>query len=71
MPDIAKCWGRECPVKEKCFRFTAKPSERQTYFANPPMRDGKCDFFWGDTQESIMKQLEDIVNNQNKSDESL
>jgi hypothetical protein len=71
MPDIAKCWGRECPVKEKCFRFTAKPSERQTYFANPPFIDGRCDFFWGETQESIMQQLEDIVNNQNKSDDKL
>lgn len=71
MPDIAKCWGGDCPLKENCLRYTAKPSERQTYFATPPLKDGKCDFFWGEVQESIMQQLEDIVKNQNKSDDKL
>lgn len=71
MPDITKCYGDECTVKDKCHRFTAKPSDRQAYFVNPPMKDGMCEYFWGETQESIMQQLEDIVNNQNKSDESL
>lgn len=69
--DITMCSGKGCDFKERCFRYTAKPSERQTYFATPPLKEGKCDFFWGEVQESIMKQLEDIVKNQNKSDDKL
>ena len=47
MPDISMCFGAECPLKEQCYRFTAKPDEfRQSYFADPPIKDGKCDYFW-------------------------
>ena len=32
MPDISKCEGKNCPIKNKCYRFTCKPSEFwQTY----------------------------------------
>ena len=27
MPDISKCFGNDCPLKEKCFRYTCKPDE--------------------------------------------
>ena len=63
MPDITMCSGEGCPVKEFCYRFTAKPNEyRQSYFVEPPIKDGKCDHYWGDQQESILKQLKDITN---------
>lgn len=61
MPDIAMCSGDGCPLKEKCYRFTAKPSEYQSYFADPPIKDGKCDHYWGENAESIWNQLNDIV----------
>ena len=32
MPDIAMCKNQECPVRLKCYRFVAIPSEyRQSY----------------------------------------
>lgn len=67
MPDIAKCAGTDCPVKEKCFRFTAKPSEfRQSYFSNAPGKlEGNkftCTYYWGKNAQSIWNQLNDIVN---------
>jgi hypothetical protein len=66
MTDITMCYGFECPVKEKCKRFTSKPDEHwQAYFLDPPynITDNvfKCDMFWGDTQDAIMKQLMGIV----------
>jgi hypothetical protein len=66
MPDITMCYGFECPLKEKCKRFTSKPSNVwQAYFLSPPytITDDKfkCDMFWGDTQDAIMKQLMGIV----------
>jgi len=31
-PDISKCEGDSCPLKEKCYRYISKPNEIwQTY----------------------------------------
>ncbi len=62
MPDITMCDGKECPVKKKCYRYTAKPSEYQSYFVEAPIKDGKCDYYWGENQEQIWNSLKDIVN---------
>lgn len=47
MPDIAMCWGENCPIKETCYRFTATPSKwRQSYFAETPIKeDNTCEHF--------------------------
>jgi hypothetical protein len=64
MPDIAMCEGIDCPWKERCYRFTAEPSEYQSYFSKPPGQMVEelftCDYFWGPTQEDIFKTLKDI-----------
>lgn len=48
MPDITMCKGEDCPKKEECYRFLAKPSGLQSWFANPPFNKElkKCGFFW-------------------------
>lgn len=56
MPDITMCKGDGCILRDKCFRYTAKPNpERQSYFANVPFRmeSGvtKCDHFWETDRE--------------------
>lgn len=62
MSDITKCKGTDCPVNEHCYRYTAKANEfRQSYFVEPPIKDGKCEMFWGENSEQIFKQLQDIV----------
>jgi len=66
MADITMCYGFECPVKEKCKRFSSIPNEHwQAYFLNPPytITDNifKCDMFWGENAEAIMQQLMGIV----------
>ncbi len=52
MPDIAMCTNEGCPLKQKCFRYTAKPSEhRQSYsMFEPTIEGGKilCEWFWND-----------------------
>ena len=61
-PDITMCLGTNCPYKKSCYRFTAKSSEyMQSYFMNPPFKDGKCEMYWGDLSEAIWGQLQDIV----------
>lgn len=63
MPDITMCEGTGCPRKESCHRFTEKPSEYQSYFVTPPVReDGKCEMYWGDAEQDIYDALSDIVN---------
>jgi len=61
MPDITMCLGTNCPHKEKCYRFTAKPSDYQSYFMSPPIKEGKCDMYWGEDQINIWNQLKEIL----------
>jgi hypothetical protein len=66
MSDITKCHGFECPMKESCKRFTAKPNEfAQSYFLDPPYKindDGfSCDMYWGATAEAVWGTLQDAV----------
>jgi len=61
-PDITMCKGTDCPAKESCYRFTATPNEfRQSYFMEPPIKDGKCEMYWGENQMNIWNQLKDIM----------
>ena len=55
MPDISLCIGNQCSIKEKCYRYTAKPDEYgQAYFSVPPYKDKEenkhkdvyCEYFW-------------------------
>lgn len=49
MPDISMCKGENCPLKEKCYRFKAIPSEFwQSYFSEIPysFESNGCEYFW-------------------------
>lgn len=57
MPDITMCQGvckerkQACPLRDNCWRYTARPSEyRQSYFIEAPFivePDGtSCGYFW-------------------------
>jgi hypothetical protein len=69
MPDITKCWGEKeaiiCPYKERCFRYTAKADEYQSYFIDLPLKDGKCDHYWGTDGEDIWNKTETNDNTNN------
>ena len=65
--DITMCSGQDCPIKEKCYRFTApKNMIRQSYFAQSPGKteDGEfiCEMYWGKNSQSIWDKLKDITN---------
>jgi hypothetical protein len=43
------CEGKNCPLREKCYRYTATPSKyRQSYFVTPPYDKEKqeCEYLW-------------------------
>lgn len=71
MADITMCRDQNCPVKEKCYRFTANPGMMQSYFLDIPgkIEDGKftCDMYWGENAESVWNQLKDITNGKDNS----
>jgi len=49
MADISMCSGKDCPLKDSCYRYTAEPSEyRQAYFASSPYSfiSKKCLMYW-------------------------
>lgn len=63
MPDITMCNGDDCTKREACYRYTAMPHERQSYFVDPPfvfVADGiKCDHFW--PEKNKIEELEQLV----------
>ncbi len=46
MADISMCRNVICTLKEKCYRYTAKPSSYQTYADFTQDKKGKCEYFW-------------------------
>jgi len=52
MSDISKCVGKDCPIKEECYRFTAPINEYwQAWLGDTPHNkensdNFKCDLFW-------------------------
>lgn len=45
MADITMCRNLKCPIRKRCYRFTAKPSDYQSYMLFF-YRGGKCREFW-------------------------
>jgi len=46
MPDITMCRNTKCILKEKCYRFKAKPNpHRQSYSSFTPDKRDRCDGF--------------------------
>jgi len=46
MADIAKCTGKDCKVKESCYRFTAPSSDFWQSWTSVIIKDGKCNMYW-------------------------
>ena len=72
LTDYISCLGNDCPIKEKCKRFTGlNESLYQSWFTEIPGKwepDDEhdimvfdCDMFWGEAQDSIMNQLNEIM----------
>jgi len=59
MPDISMCTGKDCKVKESCYRFTATPSDYWQSYVMPEVKDGKCDLYWPtESSEKLDKRKE-------------
>jgi hypothetical protein len=57
MPDISKCSGEGCPMKETCYRFTAIADKLwQSYFMNAPIKeDNTCEYYWPNEDDNKRK----------------
>lgn len=54
MADITMCLNSACPVKEKCYRFTAPQSHYQTVANFEFKYDNRvvsCDYFWLNSED--------------------
>ena len=48
MPEITMCHGKDCPLKDLCYRFKAIPSQYQSYFIEIPYSNNSknCECYW-------------------------
>ena len=54
-------------MKEQCKRYTSPHDPTyQSYFTESPIKDGKCDMFWGDVADVVMEQLKSIMRGEQK-----
>lgn len=47
MPDISKCTGNNCPIRENCYRYTSTPHPfRQSWMMEVPYneKENNCEF---------------------------
>jgi hypothetical protein len=69
MADITKCKGINCPVRDNCYRYTARDSGFcQSWFVDDTVGklvDNKfsCDVYWGENAEAVWEQVKEITNN--------
>ena len=66
MTDITKCTGEGCPLKETCYRYTAPREMYQSFFFGVPIKNGKCENYWGEASQSTYDQLKEIFNTNEK-----
>jgi hypothetical protein len=58
MPDISMCKGTNCNLKEECYRYKATPSDWQSYFTEPPLKeDGTCVYLLGFENQMVSKNF--------------
>lgn len=46
MTDISKCHGENCPVRDICYRFTAKADPHWQSYMEPDRNGSECKSFW-------------------------
>lgn len=48
MADITKCEGKECTMKETCWRYKAPKGYYQSYFTESPINKEtkECEHYW-------------------------
>jgi len=54
MVDITMCEGKNCPMRENCYRYKARPGKWQSQFNGPNQlkSDGTCDLYWPMKEEN-------------------
>ena len=55
MADITMCTGEGCEARVTCYRFTAIPHERQSYFIGVPDINGGCEYYINNNYETKNK----------------
>lgn len=46
MADITMCVNKDCPLRNKCYRATAKADPLWQSYSKYEPQNGKCDCFW-------------------------
>lgn len=70
MVDITMCVNSQCPIREFCYRYRAKPSERQSYSVFGAIHLGsdawRCYEFWDLREEKRLVVSLEEADSRNK-----
>ena len=60
MPDISMCDNKKCTKRMFCYRYLAKPSERQAFATFEQDGDGYCDDFMNCFSFRSVRSVEEV-----------
>lgn len=60
MPDITMCDNKECTKRKYCYRYLARPSERQSFATFEQEKSGYCDDFKQCLSFSCVRTVEEV-----------
>lgn len=48
MPDISKCVGVDCPLRDTCYRYTSKPDKYWQSYGDFSFdkENNECKYYW-------------------------
>lgn len=52
MSDITMCEGIDCPIRSRCYRYTAIPDYYQFYYIQTPFEYDYCEKFISEKDEN-------------------
>lgn len=51
------CTGKDCPLKETCFRYNAEPdNDWQSWFCETPFVEGECEHYVYNKQKTTKNE---------------
>lgn len=66
MSDVVMCEGEGCPIRSKCYRYTAMPDYYQYYFIETPFEFDYCDKFISAKEEKDKENMKFVNSREQK-----
>jgi hypothetical protein len=61
MADISKCFGKNCPKKKTCYRYTAEANPYRQSYAAFDNNSETCEHYWQVEEKPKKKKTKEVI----------